>query len=208
VDADRFDAIARAVAASGSRRRLLVGALAGVLGIAGRGHAEAVVCRTPGQLCRENANCCSRLCGKDATGRRVCRCQSAADCPTPRGGCQQATCEAGVCLTGPVVCTAPGDACVNGGCTCTVGGVCGSFQPCANSNCICGTATEGGPVCLVENAVCEILPACSSSAECAQGSVCVANTCCTTPQVCIPLCPAAGSTAQEVVAGPTPWRRA
>jgi hypothetical protein len=57
VDGSRFDNLARSLAQSGSRRRLVAGLLGGALGLVGFDRAGAVACRTPGQLCRENANC-------------------------------------------------------------------------------------------------------------------------------------------------------
>jgi hypothetical protein len=70
VDGSRFDAMTLRIAASrrGALRALAAGAAAALLG---RDEAEAVVCRASGDICREHANCCSRLCSpKDATGRR------------------------------------------------------------------------------------------------------------------------------------------
>jgi hypothetical protein len=107
MDPTRFDAATKQFAALGSRRRLLAGLAAAALGIAGRDRADAIVCRTPGELCRGNADCCSRVCATDATGRHTCRCRTQADCPPPTNKCLAATCAGGVCgTTVGVVCTA------------------------------------------------------------------------------------------------------
>jgi hypothetical protein len=97
VDGSRFDALTLRLAVSrrGALRALVAAAGATLLG---RLDAEAAACRAPGSTCREHANCCSRLCGpKDATGRRRCQCQTAADCPTPANTCLKPTCTAGIC---------------------------------------------------------------------------------------------------------------
>ena len=74
MDDRSFDAFARSFARSSRRRlakRLLGGTAAGLLGLVGA-DAAAATCRRPGDVCRENANCCSGSCGpKDRTGRRT-----------------------------------------------------------------------------------------------------------------------------------------
>lgn len=103
MDDRSFDALAKAVSAPGSRRRLIAGLLSGAMGLAGRRPAAAAVCRTFGQTCRENANCCSRVCGpRDATGRRRCGCGSADECPSGQ------TCALGACCTPLSVCKGAG----------------------------------------------------------------------------------------------------
>jgi hypothetical protein len=113
VDGNRFDALARALAAPGTRRRLLAGLAAAALGAVGRRGAEAVACRMPGELCREHADCCSRLCSpKDAIGRR-CACRAVGDCPTA-AVCHAVACTAGACVASVLLdgtaCTAFGGA--------------------------------------------------------------------------------------------------
>jgi hypothetical protein len=138
MDGARFDAIARSLAQPGSRRRLLAGLAAAALGLAGRDRAGAVACRTPGLLCRENADCCARVCAADAAGRRVCRCRTAADCPPPTNRCLAATCAAGVCGTAPAVHCAAIDQCHLAGACVPATGTC--TNP-AKAN---GTACDDG----------------------------------------------------------------
>jgi hypothetical protein len=72
MDAQRFDALTRALANRGSRRRFLSG-LAAVVGIGGVGHGDAASCRSAGGICREHANCCSGVCfPPNRFGRKVC----------------------------------------------------------------------------------------------------------------------------------------
>jgi hypothetical protein len=145
VDGDRFDDWARSFAASSSRRGvlrgLLGGAAAGALGLAGARGAGAVACRTPGELCRENANCCSRLCVADTAGRHVCQCRTEADCPPPTNKCLAATCAGGVCGTAPAVHCAALDQCHLAG-TCDP-----STGVCSNPNAPNGTACDDGNRC-------------------------------------------------------------
>src|SRR4051812_8148611 len=73
MDARSFDALAKAVSAPGSRRRLVAGLVAGALGLAGVRPADAVACRGDGAVCREHANCCFKVCSPpDAQHRRRC----------------------------------------------------------------------------------------------------------------------------------------
>jgi hypothetical protein len=62
---------------------------------------EAAAKRAPGEICRENANCASGLCGpKDRHGRRTCHCQTKDDCPAPRDSCTTTpVCTEGICST-------------------------------------------------------------------------------------------------------------
>src|SRR5262245_14148281 len=145
VNGSRFDALTRSLAVRGSRRRLLAGLTPGVLGIVGRGRADAVACRTPGQSCRENTNCCSRVCAKDAAGRRVCQCASSADCPPP-AACHAVACEDGACAVSVVAdqtpCTTPGGAagtCQGGTCVAPTCAACSTLCDATNpTSCACG----------------------------------------------------------------------
>jgi hypothetical protein len=130
VDPTRFDRLVKSLARPGSRRRLLAGLAAGALGLAGLRGAEAVACRMPGELCREHADCCAKLCGpKDRSGRRRCACQTPADCPAP-DQCHAVACAAGRCaasvLTGKP-CDV-GNACTTGT-VCLADGACGGGTP-------------------------------------------------------------------------------
>ena len=61
MDPTRFDALARALAAPGTRRRFVAGLAAGALGALGLRAPAAAACRAVGGTCREHANCCSAL---------------------------------------------------------------------------------------------------------------------------------------------------
>jgi hypothetical protein len=186
MDGSRFDAIARAVAMPGSRRRLLGSLAAGALGLVGLGKADAAAgCRMPGDLCRENANCCSNLCGKDATGRRVCQCQSPTDCPAP-DQCHTATCVKGVCGTTVRL----GQAC-NDGDACTTGETCQANGRCGGGNPVVCTALDQchTAACNRVDGRCVQTPLTGTACN-ADDNACTADTCqagvCTpgTPKVC------------------------
>ena len=79
MDPDRFDRIAKSLAAPGSRRRVLGGLLGGALGLLGRGRAAADHgCRHPGAACTRGTQCCSRDCRSG-----TCRCTRTSQCPRP-----------------------------------------------------------------------------------------------------------------------------
>jgi hypothetical protein len=121
MDGIRFDGLTRALAADQSRRRLLGGLAAGVLGLAIGRRADAATCRAPGVSCNQDANCCFGICGpKDARGRRVCECEYDDDCPRFGESCNaDIACIDGACVSlGEVSCPVLGDLCVDGACTC------------------------------------------------------------------------------------------
>lgn len=186
MDGSRFDSLARMLAASGSRRRLVGGLVAGALGLVERRGADATACRAVGASCREHSNCCSGLCGpRDATGRRRCGCQIDADCgafqacggggvpgqcgciPNCAGTCGGTdgcggTCpgqcaEGRTCLSNGT-CAVP---CPNGGNDCTVLG-CGQCFSTSDGN-VCGIAGDTGP-CDHSNDDCPIGSGCSGVA--------------------------------------------
>jgi uncharacterized protein YndB with AHSA1/START domain len=81
MEGQRFDDMARAFADGISRRVALRRAGAAVMGaalaLAGRTRDGAAACRGADSVCRENANCCSGVCGpKNQTGRRTCTCDA------------------------------------------------------------------------------------------------------------------------------------
>jgi hypothetical protein len=140
LDATRFDALTRALAAPRSRRHLLGGLAAGALGLAGFRSADARTCSAGGTICREHANCCSSNClPKDRTGRRRCaECGSPAQCPSDT--CTTPTCSGGACGTTP--------ANESGACT-DSGGAAGT---CQSGTCVATPPCEppGGP-CTISN---------------------------------------------------------
>ncbi|MEA2597937.1 MAG: hypothetical protein QOF01_4406 [Thermomicrobiales bacterium] len=148
MDGIRFDALARSLAASGSRRRVVGGFMAAALGLVGLRRAEARACAEVGRVCREHANCCGGLCGPQGTdGRRRCRCRSAEDCPAPVNRCLVATCEAdGVCGTRTVICTASDQCHVAGTCDPRTGVCSDPAQP-DGTACDDGNACTSGETC-------------------------------------------------------------
>jgi hypothetical protein len=82
MDGQRFDRLTRRFAEQTSRRRVIRGLLGGVVAssfslVAGGSSVAARSCSAAGQICREDANCCSQICGpKDRFGRRTCLCSS------------------------------------------------------------------------------------------------------------------------------------
>jgi hypothetical protein len=211
MDGHRFDEWARTIAASGSRRRLLAGFAAAALGLAGVRPGQAA-CRAPGTTCRENANCCSGLCGpKDATRRRRCRCQFDADCPA--ADCRVRTCDptTGLCSNPTVAPDGTPCTSVSGGSCCS--GVCGidacTAPTCASGPCACGLCfTDVNNVSRCGgNFQCSSTPFCTTNAECVlalgAGSYCQGGS---NPGgcgegVCVPPCPLATATSFED--GPT-----
>jgi hypothetical protein len=135
VDSSRFDTLAKSVASSSSRRRLLAGFLGAAVGLVASKTSDARTCSGEGVICRENANCCIGTCGaKDRTGRRRCQCQAETDCPTP--ACFQATCAGTTCEIAPIP---AGTRCESDAGTCDQNNVCAigkqlrvSFSPTDN----------------------------------------------------------------------------
>lgn len=85
---DRLDTVARALASSQPRRRILAGLAGGVAGVFGLAHlqeSEAFICRQPGVLCGKDAQCCSQMCDPETH-----RCLAGAGDCGPQGpyGCQ------------------------------------------------------------------------------------------------------------------------
>lgn len=79
MEGQRFDELTRQMAQQTTRRRTLKGLAAGVVAatftVFGKRSSEASVCRDNGAVCRENANCCSGICGdRNYYGRRTCHC--------------------------------------------------------------------------------------------------------------------------------------
>lgn len=147
MDNHRFDRFVRAMATASTRRRLLQGLAGLVVGGAGASFhsigGEAAVCRGPGRLCREAANCCAHsYCGNGP--HRRCTCDPAftacgsvcvdlladvANCGScghlcPDEPCNTTICASGVCDTVPDP-LQDGLACDDGD-LCTGGDVCQS----------------------------------------------------------------------------------
>jgi uncharacterized protein YndB with AHSA1/START domain len=110
MEGQRFDDIARAFADGVSRRVALRRAGAAMIGaalaLAGRTRDGEAACRGADSVCRENANCCSGVCGpKNQTGRRTCVCDAGEeDCGEkccPIGACSIVGCLTDVRVTRP-----------------------------------------------------------------------------------------------------------
>jgi hypothetical protein len=181
MDPTRFDAAAKQFAAPGSRRRVLAALVAAALGLAGRDRAEAVVCRTPGLLCRQNADCCAHLCAADAAGRRTCRCRTQADCPPPTNRCLATTCAAGACGTTPAVHCPPPDQCHDVGTCDTSTGQCSNPPKTDGTACTPlggGNGTCQGGTCVAPTTTTTTttpLPCLSGGACCPDGTCCGAD---------------------------------
>jgi hypothetical protein len=204
MDPQRFDALARTLATSGSRRRVLTGLAAGALGMIGIG-AEARTCTGAGTVCRENANCCSGYCGpQDASGRRRCACVAptvACDgrCVDPataylsdvgncgacgkscsRTRCQIATCVNGVCGLAPDS-VMVGRSCDDGN-RCTVNDVCRADGSCAGTAVTCTPQDQcHSAACNQATGACDQTPlsgiACNDGDPCITGETCTVGVC-------------------------------
>ena len=173
MDAARFDRLVSALAAARSRRvlgRLLLGLALGAGTAAGRSAAPAAAhdagCRSIGERCRKDGDCCSETCRK-RQGRRRGKCAGlgalAADCPPADSTCVDNTtlplchvegdAQTRNCyptLAGEVICAFSISCNTNDGDPAT----CGSDQDCvdeygANSRCVfCASpACVGGRAC-------------------------------------------------------------
>lgn len=117
----RFDDLTRDLA---SRRGLLKGGVGAALatalaaiGLTGGGDADAArTCRTSGEVCRKNGECCDGACGpKDGTGRRRCGCSVEAACGNTCCPAGQ-TCVIEARTNGPVCCDSPAAVSCDGVC--------------------------------------------------------------------------------------------
>lgn len=100
MNADRFDRIAKTMATSCSRRRVLGGLLGGAGGLLGpeRAGARHRGCRHTGDDCTRAGQCCTGRCA----GNDTCQhCSRAGQCPSPPASkpCQKRACtSAGTCV--------------------------------------------------------------------------------------------------------------
>lgn len=131
MDGARFDALAKTLAATRSRRSVVRGLAAGIAGgllaATGQHQAGAHVCRPAGATCLKDAQCCSGDCGL-VTHR--CRVTSAAHCGSSSECIYPAVCCNGLC-NGDVQC------CANTDC---VEGLSGCLGKCVAINDCCSTA--------------------------------------------------------------------
>lgn len=154
MDGERFDELVKRWGAGSSRRGLLktiMGAgIGGALAAAGVGDAAAARrCRSLGNVCSRNGDCCSAACAPaSTTGRRLCACGDGlkpcnggcissdacctnADCAALAGPCVQGVCDrsTSACVAQPL---AVGHACDDGN-PCTVNAACDRQRHCSGT---------------------------------------------------------------------------
>jgi hypothetical protein len=189
---NRFDELAKSLASGVSRRealRQLGGGLAGAL-LASFGLAKGA---------EAAVNSCAAACAQYHGAAHAQCMQVCKSCPSPQfvtGGpftCGPSTpfiCCQGQPCCGPngnsISCCTSGEACANGICvstalTCSNGELCPNpSAPCntLNPECACFITTEGASVCAYGDGNPCAFPTCTSSLDCAPGTVCVAAGCC------------------------------
>jgi hypothetical protein len=183
MDHQRFDDLARALATSTSRRRVLRGLAGGVLASLGALAPAATLathtgCRHHGKPCSRRGQCCSGRC----TTAGVCRCPSSRKPCGTTACCDPATqhCCGGACVPlSDTCCTIDadcddGDACTDNTCNTTT-------HTCASTNLPGGTqcTQNGGRVCDGQGHCVE----CTQPSDCpdtggtCQTRICSTNTC-------------------------------
>jgi hypothetical protein len=93
MDGERFDALAKVLSTTGSRRRVLAGLLGAALA-APRGRAAADQCKADGKACKKNGQCCSGHCigaSGGSTGKGGGTCQPAVTCLGLGAACDPTT---------------------------------------------------------------------------------------------------------------------
>ncbi len=175
----RFDSLARALAAGKTRRGILGGLAAFVVGVHS---ASAQSSCPPGQI-RNRKGDCNCPAGTDPCPDG---CFNRRSDPSNCGRCGN------VCLTGEV--------CQKGACRCPNGVTCGATcttclnpVPCGSegegfgcNSPLCFTTTEGNNTCSDADVVSEIIP-CTSSDQCPSGYICAVGTC-AAGSICLRVC--------------------
>ena len=145
MDADRFDALSRALSTAHTRRRLtrLLGGLSlgGVLSVRSITDAGAAL-RLGGAPCTKNTQCQTGRC-VGRTGNKKCSCSTTrprVGCQQPDDPCKRAVCnvETQRCVTKNKTGSCPGGTCQNGTCTPTC-----TPTTCAELGLACGTVSDG-----------------------------------------------------------------
>jgi hypothetical protein len=165
MDADRFDALSRALIAAGSRRGALAAALSGGLALLGLAHPDDAAAAKSGK-CKPKCGECEK-CDKGKCERK-----------NGKKKCKQGKCKARAAGT---PCTAfAGGQCQNGSCfpvsTCpaTITSLCTPGTECASgSDCFCARSAEGNVLCLQNEVLGPTPPPCRTSADCPRGEACV-----------------------------------
>lgn len=191
MDGKHFDVLTKSLVGS-SRRTLLKrlpallgGGVAALVGL----ETEAASCRQPGDICRENANCCSGTCGAaDRTGRRYCQCRTTNDCPVSSNKCLSSTCTSGTCVSTRVTCPTPDVCHLPGSCNPSTG-VCSNPTAPNNTSCVTSDPCVGDGTCqdgqCIGPPLSESDEACDTTAQCCDGLTCTpAGLCCASGKSC------------------------
>ncbi len=175
MDTARFDQMMTSLARTASRRTALGGLLAGAIGLLAREDVPARKKRRT-RRCKSGKVRCGKSCVNTNTSASHCgRCNSAC---------------------------ASGEQCLNGRCfsedTCPIlQEACPNFRRCGieDSDCFCGGTTGGESICFQDEDFCESPRPCNSTADCAEGRVCLdSSLCCTVrdmpevPRTCVLPC--------------------
>jgi hypothetical protein len=174
VDDSRFDALTKSLSAERSRRGVL-GALAGAaLASFGFGKAaSAHACRSIGNSCAANGDCCSGNCVSEGRTRKICHCSSPGDCPAG-DQCHAPTCVGGACGLQVRI-----NADCNDGDACTTGDVCQENGTCAGAPVVCTAPNECYTPGTCQNGTCSAPSFHGEQASCAGGAgVCHLTDCC------------------------------
>jgi hypothetical protein len=174
MDAPRFDALARSLSTTGSRRRALAAAVSGALGVLGRSAPDEATAaksgkcqRTPGECERCKKGTCDRKNGKK-TCRKGKLTPKAEGTPCASGSCQSGRC---VTASGALV-GSPGPA-----------GPPGPPGPPLSPPPVCPAVCPTCQSCHPAVGVCAVNPSANGEAGtgCAAPKVCCGGTCCDTP---------------------------
>jgi hypothetical protein len=192
MDADRFDALSRSLAAVGTRRRALVTALVSALSALGLADPDEVSAakspkckRKPGECERCDRGTCTRK-----NGEKRCKAgkikPKAFGTPCSVGSCQNGACIAAAAAAPALPCGGcpSGQRCLANG-SCAI--ICGLGEPDCPSSCnaCSGETTEGQHHCIHNVVDCGPLETCIDTSECPRGTHCQG---CSMGQSCVPLC--------------------
>src|SRR5829696_6721732 len=181
MDAGRFDALSRSLAAVGSRRRALATVFSGALGVLGLAEADEATAANSGKCRRRAGECerCDRGKCQHKNGKKSCKAgkikPKAAGTPCSVGTCQSGACVAPAALpipTTPPPPPAPGPACVG------LQGACSSSAQCCTST--TGTVCEDNFCPSAGNIVCckPVGASCVTSCDCCgELTTCISGFC-------------------------------
>jgi len=174
MDGQRFDDLTKVLGAQRTRRGL-IGALAGAaIGALGLSKAvDAHDCRSVGNICAANHDCCSGACVSVGRSRKICQCTSAAGCP----GADQ--CHVAVCALGACGLQITHGGCSNGN-LCTINATCQNDGSCAGIPVTCTVPNEcfSPGACQPASGQCSAPVYHGDQVGCSTG-VCHQNGCCT-----------------------------